>query len=429
MATLLTDSRWNLRVLLAHGLFTSVGHRLAPPRVIIPYIYIAVGAPTVFAAILVPLLYGISQLSQTVSAPLIAKAKLRKTYLVTGKIIMLAGMVLAAVSIQFDWILAVTAIFLLAAAAVGVGQGVGSLAYSTLMPELLDKDRRSLLFNIAGGISACAVIGFALATHWYFQGEDPLTSHVTLVWLAVSSGIVGVILVLFVRERPKAAGAEQRTEEAGNRDVPGHWAQIKSGWAFSLEHGWFRQYIIAQILLLSITQVIPFYAMHAASLHANASGSLSSIIIALSVGAVLSGPVLLVMARRSIHTKLIAGICASALSAVMALLIDGYPDYQHYLYYTPIFVLLSFSMQAVNINIRVYLGEMAPNDGGAYFFSASKMFAGLIGIIVAAVLGFLAHYKHEAYPIAIILIINVIAMFHVFFYLPRLVVPAAEQAT
>ncbi|MBD1545898.1 MFS transporter [Roseibium aggregatum] len=429
MAGLLTDSRWNLRVLLAHGLFTSVGHRLAPPRVIIPYIYIAAGAPTFFAAILVPILYGISQLSQTLSAPLIASAKLRKTYLVMGKIIMLAGMVLAAVSIQFDWILAVTVIFLLAAAVVGAGQGVGSLAYSTLVPELLDKDRRSLLFSLAGGISACAAIGLALATHWYFQGGEPLISHITLVWLSVSCGIIGIVMVLFVREQTKSAGTEQRTEETGSRGVLGHWEQIKSGWAFSLEHVWFRHYIIAQILLLSITQVVPFYAIHAASLHGNVPGSLSSIIVAMSVGAILSGPALVLMARRSIHTKLIVGICAAALSAVLALLIDGNPGYQHYLYYTPIFVLLSFSMQAVSINIRVYLGEMAPRDGGEYFFSASKMFAGTIGLIVAAVLGFLAHYKHEAYPIAIILCINVIAMFHVIFYLPRLVMPAAEQAT
>lgn len=429
MADVLTDSRWNLRVLLAHGLFTSVGHRLAPPRVIIPYIYIAVGAPTFFAAVLVPLLYGISQLSQTFSAPLIASAKLRKTYLVTGKIIMSAGMVLAAISIQVDWILAVTVIFLLAALAIGVGQGVGSLAYSTLVPELLDKDRRSLLFNFAGGISACAVIGLALANHWYFQGGDPLTSHVTLVWLAVSSGIIGVILVVYVREQPKSGSCERRAERTDRPAAAGLLRQIRRGWSFSLEHAWFRQYIVARILLLSITQVIPFYAIHAASLHGTVPGALSSIIIALSVGAILSVPALLLMARRSIHAKLIVGICASGLSAVMALLIDRNPGYQHYLYYTPIFVLLSFSMQAVSINIRVYLGEMAPSDGSEYFFSASKMFAGTIGLIVAVVLGFLAHYNYEAYPIAVILCVNVIAMFHVFFYLPRLVRPAAEQAT
>lgn len=427
MTKMLADSRWNLGILLVQGLFTSVRKRLAPPRVIIPYIYIAAGGPTFFAGILVPVVYGAAQLTQMFSAPVIASARLRKTYMAVGIVIVLCGMALTAFAIHQEWVEVLIGLFLAAAVLIGVGQGIGLLAYGAMLPDLLDKEKRSLLFTLEGGISAFAVIGIALATHWYFQGRDPLDSHIALVWLAVLCGVIATVTVVFVREQPKRPDSEQGATARGTSAEPGVLSQIRIGWSLSLTHGWFRHYLIAQILLLSITQVMPFYAIHAASLHGNTAGALSSVVIALSVGAILSGPILFLLAKRSIHMQMALGVGTGALSAAIALFVDSDPRFQHFIFYAPVFILLSFSTQVVAINLRVYLGEMAPREGREYFFSASKMLTGTFGIAVALVLGFLAHYKHEGYPIAVILVMNVLALTYLLAFLPPLAAPAAKN--
>ena len=46
---------WNYRVLLGQGTFVDIARQLASPQLVLPYLYMAAGAPVFFAGLLLPL--------------------------------------------------------------------------------------------------------------------------------------------------------------------------------------------------------------------------------------------------------------------------------------------------------------------------------------------------------------------------------------
>ena len=53
---------------------------------------------------------------------------------------------------------------------------------------------------------------------------------------------------------------------------------------------WFRSYVIARCLLVSVELAMPFYAIHAAALHSHKQVSLSIFVVATGIAVVIGGP-------------------------------------------------------------------------------------------------------------------------------------------
>ncbi len=402
-------TRRNWRLILLQGLFYSLKRRLAPPKVFLPYICVAAGAPVFLAAIIVPLFSFAARSSELLSAPLVSGAQQRKTYVFVGIGGIAAGLLIAIVAIYSSLPVLTAASLAIAAIVIGIGRGIGSLAYTALLPSLFTRENRGHLLNIEGILSACAAMLVAFAAYHVFKDSDPLHSHMALAWIALLVAIPAVMFLIPVNEPERAVAATVPEPGTTGGKARGTLAQFRLCW----RNAWFRKYLTARILLLSVTQVMPFYAIHAASLHKNQSGSYAAFVVAMSAGAILSGPILYKLASRSVGTNLATAIATAMVGAALALAIDIFLPAPQFYYYFPVLVLVALAGQVAAVALTVYLGELGSDGDREYFVASGRFASGMIGMAVAAGLGLLAQIHDEAIPIAIILCINAIALIFV----------------
>ncbi|MCG8545567.1 MAG: hypothetical protein MJE12_15315 [Alphaproteobacteria bacterium] len=74
----LAGEKWNYNVLLGQGTCVNAASTLASARLVIPFLYFAIGAPVFFAGLLLPVVQFARLVTQLVAAPVITTAKTRK---------------------------------------------------------------------------------------------------------------------------------------------------------------------------------------------------------------------------------------------------------------------------------------------------------------------------------------------------------------
>ncbi|MCP4308153.1 MAG: MFS transporter [bacterium] len=394
-------------MLVAQGLSRNAGERIASPSIVLPFLYIAVGAPTIFAGLLLPIINVSELIGQSLGAPVLASATRRKTYVAVGSIAIAASLGIIAISIRSAQLAFLTLIFLIAAIVIGLGQGVGNLAYQAMLPSLLESERRKrLLFLLSIGSAVFALI-VAWAMNRLFQDAQSLTSHATLVWIAAGLSLVAALAVWLVHEtsRSDADGGTKPARSSGRKFVP----DLVTGWRVTMKTSWFPRYLVSRLLFLSVVQSLPFYAIHAASLHKDTVGSLSSFVIATSLGSIVGGLVWTSVARLPLRVVMCVAAIVAAAAGSFAIVIGFTPGLQTYQLYMPVFFLMTLAMQGGGIAQTVYLGEMAPEANRDFFFATAQVTSGIAGVAVAFVLGYLAHFQGVVWPIVLIVVANLVA--------------------
>lgn len=399
------SSRRNWRLILMQGLFYALKRRLAPPKVFLPFICVAAGAPVFLAAVVVPLFTISTRSSELLSAPLVSGAQQRKTFAIAGIGGIAAGLLIAIAAIYASLPVLTVVCLVLATVAIGIGRGIGNLAYTAMLPSLLDRESRGHLFNLEGILSACAAMLIALAAYHVFKDKDPLDSHMALAWLALLVAVPAALLLLPLKEPLRNAAKGKTGQKSGTHGLRTALGDFRQCW----HNHWFRRYLTAQILLLSVTQAMPFYAIHAASLHKEQPGAYATFVIAMSVGAILSGPVIYRLTGKSVGANLATAIFAAMLAALIALANDLILPNPELLLYLPVLVLVALGAQIATVAMTVYLGEIGSDENREYFVATSRFATGVLGTAVAALLGVLAQMHDEAVPIALLLCTNAIA--------------------
>jgi len=400
------SSRRNWRLILIQGLFYALKRRLAPPKVFLPFICVAAGAPVFLAAIVVPLFTLSTRVSELASAPLVSGARQRKSFAIAGIAGVGAGLLIAIAAIYVNLPVLTAICLAIATIVIGIGRGIGGLAYTALLPSLFDKENRGNLLNLEGVLSACAAMLIAYSAYQLFRDSDPLDSHMALAWLALLVAVPAALLLLPVAEPARGPVQSGPARKPGNHRIHTAVREFRLCW----RDGWFRQYLTARVLLLSVTQALPFYAIHAASLHKDQSGSYATFVIAMSVGALLSGPVIYRLTRMSVGTNLAVALLAAMLAASLALANDLLLPAPELALYLPVLVLLALAAQIAAVALAVYLGEIGSDVNREYFVATSRFATGVLGALAAALLGVMAQMHDEAIPIAILLTVNAVAL-------------------
>lgn len=410
------ESRKNWFYALFHGLFYSLKRRLAPPKVFLPFICIAAGAPVFLSAMIVPVYRISSHGAELMASPFVSGARQRKHYVSSAIAAIAAGLLLAILAIELALPMVTTICLILAAIVIGIGRGVGGLAYATLLPSLFDKRLRGHLLNLEGVLGACAAIGIALAAYYILRGSDPLRSHVVLIWLAVLVAVPAALL-LFPIDEPVRNAALPETGKgvaAGGKIGAGALQKFALCW----RKAWFRQYLVMCLLLLSVREIMPFYTIHAASLHKDESGALAVFVIAMSVGTVLSGPLLYRLTSETVGSSLSVSILTAMAAGAIALSIETFLSEPKFYYYLPVFMLIALAGEIATVSLNIYLGEVSEEDTREFYVATSHSATGVIGVAVAAVLGLAAHVHDEVVPIAAIFSVNLLALLYVLWSVP-----------
>lgn len=430
------NESWNFRTLLGQGIFTNVSYQLASARIVLPFIYIAVGAPAAFAGLILPIVQISSLVSFLVGAPLLGARWLRKWYIVMATITVAAAMAVvglaAGASLADAWIVI---LFLVVAGVVGIAQGLSGMAFKDLVARVVTEHRRSHLLFSQVGIAGILTILIALGTKRLVDHTDPLDEHLEMLWMGIVVMLLACVATVMVREFPAASGgaakSRRETEAAPDPSMPGLKPDdtLFGQFRYVVKERWYRRYLVQRAFLLSVELATPFYALHAASQHVHTHGSLSTFVISSSTALVVSG---LFWRRVSeVSSRLVFRVAAimAIFAGLIATATELEPALQSLWSHGAVFFLIVMASQGTSNARTLYLMAWTSDEDRPCFMAVSGLTIGTLGILVAFFFGALAHIQSAIWPVWCIIGINGLAFLYTWFLLekPRKKSEAADE--
>ncbi len=405
------SEKWNFRVLLGQGVCFETAEVLASPRLVIPFLYFAVGAPIFFAGLLVPLVQFARLVTEIVAAPVLTAARTRKWFIMLAALATATALTIVALAMRAESTFFVVAIFLLVALVLGTFRGLNTLAYNDLIGRSLRHQGRNRLMFTQTMIAGVVTILLTWAAHHFTAASTPLDRHLDLLWGGIAVTVLAALFAMTVRE-PLADGDGGYQESAQrNRQTngQGYLATLRDGLSEVARVPWFRSYVVARCLLVSVELAMPFYAIHAAALHSHKQVSLSIFVVATGIAVVIGGPFWQILGRISERYVMALGAGITACAGVWALTIEATPALQHPVPHGLVVALVALGTQGV-IGARVlHLVNATSEDKRPYYVAISNTSAGVVGILFAFVFSSLAHLQGAAWPLFAIVGLNVLA--------------------
>lgn len=399
----------NYRILLGHGAANGAGYELTSEKLVLPFLYTAVGAPVFFAGLLVPIAAVAKLAVQIVAAPVISAARSNKKFIALAAVATAMALVVISVTVNavpVDWLVPV---FLLVSLTIGAAGGFYSLAFNDMLGRVLPQSRRSRLLFTQSGLAGVFAVAVALGSQFILPPGTSLAAHQELLWLGIVLILISAGLVATVREPEKVRAPEaDQAPPSGKRRI----AELGRGFRIAFALPWFKHFVIARSLFLSIELAMPFFSIHAATFHGNSVTGLSTFVIASSAGLVVGGIVWPRIGARSIRLLLTLAAGAAALGGVLALTIEFTPALQSAQVYAVVFVLVGLGAQGILNGRTLYLVSVTRDIERPFCIASSSVITGVVAVGLGGVAGAFAQLQGVGWPIGIMIVLNVAAMIY-----------------
>ncbi len=397
--------RWNFATLLVQGVARRVGNELSSEKLVLPFLYTALGGAVLYSGVFAPVVLVARLLAQLLGARLIGATLKTRGYLALSTAVVAGALVsVAALSpaVPTHWL---PAVFIMASAVMGMSNGFGALTFQDMIGRVLGaRPRTNLLFAIGAASGAGVIVTTVVsqAVTGVAPGEATGEDHTMLVWVGAGMLLLSSLGAFAVREQPRAAPSAAASGER-------YMASLISSIRIVLRLAWFRRFMVERILLLSVEMVTPFFAVHAATLHAHTAPSLSLFVIAFSLGMIGGGLAWPYVSRKSIQLVLSGSALVAGLAAVLAFLNHIMVSIQSPLTHAAMMFLLAFATQGALDGSTAYVVGSSTDEERPYCIAVSNLAAGIIGVGVAFAAGFIAGYRGAIAAIIIMGVINVVA--------------------
>ena len=396
--------RRNYGLLLGQGAGYGLAGKLASTNVVLPFLCAALGGSLIVAGLLDPLntlgsLVGFTLAPMILSTRLPSRTVLALMDIAAGALLF----VLAAVSLLLpSRSLAVDVVFVGVALGMGIVTGVGVVAFTDLLGRGVHPERRSTLLltqAAIGGALACLV---AIGSAWLFANADPIVGHISLMWFAGGFLILAGVCSLLV-------GVEHVPIQPGQRRSV--VTTLRDGAAAARRYPWLRQYLVRQVLFLSVALATTFFSIRVAALHGSVPGSLA-VLIAVASTALVAGALLWkrVLRSRGFRGMLVGGTLCSTLAAAGAVTFERLGLVGSPLVHAIFILLATLANDAVSVAKSAYLVEHADPAELPELSAFTQLAIGMASAVVAAGIATIAQIHGTVWPSAILLGLNVIAV-------------------
>lgn len=375
---------------------SKIGDELANPKVVLPWLLGAIGAPTYLNGLLVPVRESLSLLPQLAVGASIRRFAVRKWFWTCGS------------AVQGLCVLAIAG-----AAAVGLGgavggwlvlgllagfslaRGVSSVGSKDTLGKTISKTRRGRLNGLteaASGVVAGAVGIFFMLT------PDPGRSNLLLVGMVAAAGVawlLGAAVFARIREVPGA------TE--GGRDV---MSVLRGQVGLLIRDAGLRWFLVARTLLLGTALAGPVYVSLAQTRMSSSIAGLGGLVVATGLAAAVSGLVWGPLADRSSRLTMataagLAGLLGVAVTGCiwsdLALLDDTW-------FYMLVIFILGVAHAGVRVGRKTQLIDMAGSDRRAEYVALSNTIIGVMLLVAGAVAAALMAFSLAAAIITLALL-------------------------
>ncbi|MCC5831281.1 MAG: MFS transporter [Phycisphaeraceae bacterium] len=374
-----------------NGTCTKLAEQLASPGLVLAWLMGAIGAPVYLIGLLAPVRETGSLLPQLAIAGRIRGAAVRKWFWVGAGLVQgisLLGMVLAiglGEGAAAGWmIIGCLAVF-------SIASGVGSVAFKDVTAKTIPKGRRGRLLAVratTGGLLAL-LAGLGLRA----LREDPgVEVFVFLLLCAAGLWIIAAGLFALIKEQPgQTDGGRSALDEAS------------AGFKLVSQNAGLRWFIVARgLLAMGVALAAPFYAGYVQDRTSGGAGGLGTLLIAVSLAAVISSPFWGRFSDASSRRVMISGGMLGAASAVLLLLVGTWPLTSAKPWaYGLVFILLGLAQAGNRLGRKSYLLDGAPADDRPTYVAISNTLIGVF-TLAGAGLGWIGQWLGLAWLIAIL---------------------------
>lgn len=368
------------RITVAH-IGSKVGDALADPKVVMPWLMGAVGAPMFLTAMIVPIRESLSLLPQVIVGGVIRKFARRKYFWAYAAIlqglavIAMAGVAFAGIEGQAaGWaILALVTVFSLA-------RGVASIAWKDTLGKTVDKGRRGRVGGYAASVAGVVAAGVGLYLALMPLAARPDWLLLALLVAAGASWIAGAFIFLTVREHEGATDGGR-----GLLDIARD--QIK----LILGDKELQRFLVARTLMTATALSGPLYVALAQRSGGQALNNLGWLLLASGLAGALSGVFWGVLADRSSRATMALGSLISGLVgfSVLALIMLAPAYARGVAPFAAALFFLNIGHAGVRIGRKTQIVDIAGGDAKAEYVAVSNTVIGVlligVGVFVGAV--------------------------------------------
>jgi len=300
----------------AESVSFAVANHLTAAAVVLPFICLAFGGSAFAAALIFPI-YTAANLLGVVMAPRVLG--LRSVTRSLALILALIATVFAITAVGILWVSPVWLNALWVVAAVlGLLTGIASIAVVEVMSSALGSSEKATLSVVQSTGGAVLTLAITVVLGTFFLDPNGRDAHIALIWIGVTAMVVAALSLL--RIRPTGSGPAIRNTPVGIL------AALRA--RPDRKYPWVREFLITQVLFLSIALGTSFYSVHGATLHGQKSGALHYIVAVTAVGSLLFTALWTLSRHKATIRGLLLTAAALGVCAAVAALVTDYSGAQ-----------------------------------------------------------------------------------------------------
>ncbi len=366
-----------VRQILAQWL-SKVGDVLADPKIVLPWLIGAVGAPTYLVGMLVPVRESLALLPQTIVGGVIRRFAVRKWFWVCASVVeglcILAMALLALAGLRGSvagWsIMALLVCFSLA-------RGVASIASKDTLGKTVAKGHRGRVGGYAQ--SGAGFVAGAMGLYLIVVPQELQPDWVLYAMLAVagSAWLAAAAAFATIAEVPGATDGGRSL-----RDI------ARDQWSLLLSERDLQKFLLARGLLMATSLVGPVYVALAQQ-QSNASlGGLGWLLLASGLASALSSSVWGSLSDRSSRaTMAIAAAIAAVLGVLVLTLLHTAPALtQHVEFYAAVLFVLNVAHAGARIGRKTHAVDIAEGDRKTEYVAVSNTVIGVLLLLVGGMI-------------------------------------------
>ena len=356
--------------------FTKLGDAIANPKTVLAWLLSALGAPSVFAAFLVPVRESGSLIPQLVIASYVRRQAVRKWTFVIGCVLQaLAVFAMAMIAVTLSGTPAGLAL-LSALVVFSLARGLCSVASKDVLGKTVPKTRRGRVSGWSEFLAGLVTIGVGVLLLLDMREADDMGTYLILLASAGGLWLLAAATYGLIRELPGAAdGGANALQDALRRlrllrqDAP------------------FRRFVIARSLLLCSALSAPFFILLA---HEQTEGAwlvLGLFVIADGLASLVSAPFWGRFADSSSRrVMIIAGSAAALTGLVLVALVLGVPALADSQWLYPLFFFfLAIAHAGVRLGRKTYIVDLAGGNKRTDYVSVSNTVIGVVLLLAGSV--------------------------------------------
>lgn len=385
------DDRRNYALHLIGGGFLFVALQFGSTRLVVPWIGVHLGVAYVLVAAILPAVQLGLISGQLGSAPFFVRTRMRKKAVASAGLMLAVALAIVFVATNSFPPLAAAVALLVCMVGFGASHGTFNVGYEDLLAKTIPRAKRGRLTAHRAAVGGGATVLLALVV---LQVPEVQGSHDDVLWLGVA-GWLGVAAAYVLLREPANDPLSK----------PFAWSEFLRGLQLISVYPWYRRLLFANVLLLSVELAIPFYAIHAATLHDPTAQNVTLFVLTSSVGVLLSGS----WAKVPIRHRIAAGALLAALAGALTFLVQATGPWQVPYFYAALFILLTLGEQGSIQGRLTYLANRAPDHDRPALVATSSTAGWIVGIGVAALLAMAGQLQDIRLPLVILIVFNLAA--------------------